>query len=654
MSPDASSGQECAPQSPPLEVDISPVGGRSRKHSVRVHVDGRAIFADSVNLAEAASRGQFCRATVERAATVHVSVTASEIESALLDYLGEECAQMDDDISIPIEFDGQAVLDAFGIVVLGEQDDQTILAWSTNTTKNYKIKNPDRLGVQELRQILGPAGDDCLWTTDDEPAPAGMYSPADLRRAIALAASAAKRISQANIIGQGIWRRNGRVIVVNGAETLEYNDGTFEHLQTPHFGEDIVQLNASRRWADSEALIAATTTMTRVRAQGLILQLRQLLQCWNWSHRYDDRILSLLMVASFIQACWRWRPQVSVTGPTDCGKSTLFSELLKPFFGRWTIATDRSTEAGLRQAIGHDAAPVLVDEFDRYGHRQQVLELFRTSSRGGLILRGTADQTGQKFGVQHIGWFAAIESGDHWAQDQNRFIHFELLPPARRGALCLPSTEELADLGQNLIAVALWVAARAIRLADRLRATRVPRTDGRIVESFAVPAALEGLIFAGRGNEVEFGQRALRAWLNGRTTTQRQVAQEEQSLLQHLLAATVRVPVRAAGNTTTQERMVGQLLECFRENRELLQAHGVTLIDCRSRPQRLFVVPEVVRSRFLQGTRWADSRIDTLLLRLPGADREQQRCGGASQRPWGVSLPWPLPGSNGGDEAACE
>ena len=63
------------------------------------------------------------------------------------------------------------------------------------------------------------------------------------------------------------------------------------------------------------------------------------------------------------------------------GKSTFMSDLLVPMFGEWAIAGDRSTEAGLRQAIGHDAAPVAIDEFDKYRQRQQVLELFRSSSR---------------------------------------------------------------------------------------------------------------------------------------------------------------------------------------------------------------------------------------------------------------------------------
>ena len=200
-------------------------------------------------------------------------------------------------------------------------------------------------------------------------------------------------------------------------------------------------------------------------------RLQGILGNWNWTHAADAEVVAALIPATFIQACWTWRPLVSIIGASDSGKSTLLGQVIVPVLGEWTIAADRSTEAGLRQRIGCNAAPVVIDEFDLYSQRQKVLELFRTSSRGGEILRGTADQTGISYGVRHIAWFAAIESGDIWGQDRNRFIRLELLPPQNRGDLVLPSSRELAELGRQLMVAAIWAAPRAVELAESIRNT---------------------------------------------------------------------------------------------------------------------------------------------------------------------------------------
>ena len=82
------------------------------------------------------------------------------------------------------------------------------------------------------------------------------------------------------------------------------------------------------------------------------------------------------------------------------------------------------------------------------------------------------DQTGLRYGVKHLAWFAAIESGDTWGQDRNRFIRMELLPPTERGSLTLPEAQELGDLGHRLAAAALWAAPAAVAMADSIKNER--------------------------------------------------------------------------------------------------------------------------------------------------------------------------------------
>jgi hypothetical protein len=323
--------------------------------------------------------------------------------------------------------------------------------------------------------------------------------------------------------------------------------------------------------------------------------------------------------------------------------------------GDWTIAADRSTEAGLRQRIGCNAAPVVIDEFDLYSQRQKVLELFRTSSRGGEILRGTADRTGISYGVRHIAWFAAIESGDVWGQDRNRFIRLELLPPEHRGELVLPGNQELAGLGRELAAGAIWAAVTAGPLADSIKSTHVPGVHGRLVESFAVPAAMHAVMMHGREVSRDVAVETLRRMIGGRAVLVGQGERDEVQLLRDIFSSTVRVPETGPGGTGTVhvERSVGQILaNDIRPNgRAVLSsqnstatstvaAMGLRIYVPRNEIQpRMFIADDIVRRRLLQDTRWREARIDQLLMRLAGATRDQQRLDGPG-RPNGVSLPW--------------
>jgi hypothetical protein len=376
--------------------------------------------------------------------------------------------------------------------------------------------------------------------------------------------------------------------------------------------------------------------MNASKSRELLSRLIGMLKLWNWKHEWDARVVAALVIATFIQTLWRWRPLVSITGPSDSGKTTLFQELLLGIFLEWTIWSDRSTEAGLRQAIAQSAAPVLLDEFDKYQHRQRVLELFRTSSRGGKVLRGTADQTGQQFGLRHIGWFAGTELGLIWGPDRNRFIQMELRLPEGR-TISLPGASELGELGRELAAAALWAAPRAKQLADEIKSTVIAGVHGRLIESFSVPAAMFAVMWHGREATEGRARSILNSMLRDRETLQDQGEPDEKRLIQDILGANVRVTT-ANG---IKDLSIGQLLENYGHYRTDLEAKGIHLVRPRGSGQSfLFVVPAPVLRFLLKDTRWQGACIDQILLRVDGAKRDQQRC--HSSRPWGVAIPWPL------------
>jgi hypothetical protein len=549
--------------------------------------------------------------------------------------------------------DSGEVLQAFGIDVLGEMDDQSIVCWVPETGKRWRVKSPANWKIEEMFQAMGQRALNGLWREPGQP-PSGRYKPEALREAVAIVAATSPRLTASRFVGQGVWRHESQILIVNGGEACLYDGSMFDPVSHPRLGSKIIDFHADAGWGtDLEQQVQA---MTPERAAGALQRLQGVLGHWNWTHAADAEVVAALIPATFIQACWTWRPLVSIIGASDSGKSTLLGQVIVPVLGEWTIAADRSTEAGLRQRIGCNAAPVVIDEFDLYSQRQKVLELFRTSSRGGEILRGTADQTGISYGVRHIAWFAAIESGDVWGQDRNRFIRLELLPPEHRGELALPGSRELGELGRLLTVAAIWAAPRAVELAEAIRNTIVPGVHGRLVESFAVPAAMQAVLMHGREVSREVAVETLRRMIGGRAALIGQGERDEVQLLRDILNSTVRVSEPSpSGNGSVQvERTIGQILgTAIRPNGRpglgtpnstaltTVAAMGVRFCKHHgSDQQRLFIADDVVLRRLLRDTRWAQSRIDQILSRLAGAERDQQRLDD-TVRSRGLSLPWP-------------
>ena len=84
---------------------------------------------------------------------------------------------------------------------------------------------------------------------------------------------------------------------------------------------------------------------------------------------------------------------------------------------------------------------------------------------------------------------------------------------------------------------------------------------GRLVESFAVPAAMHAILMHGRDVEREVAVETLRYMINGRSALIGQGERDEVQLLRDILTSTVRVPeTTPSGSTVHVERTIGQIL----------------------------------------------------------------------------------------------
>jgi len=553
----------------------------------------------------------------------------------------------DDDRNADL-FQERMICRALQIDVMGELSGGRVKVFSMFHRKSEIIHNVPRMTFSDFLRICGPPAKAHLIQSVEGATIAGRYQVSQARDAISLLAGY-ERIDQKEK-GVGIWSgvddfgdRTDTVVLVGAGDAARLNgEAMLRRLRSPRSDGLMLDLSSTTPWFRYETL-REYVQLARDHdwANEVVTQASAFFREWNWKHEYMPDIVTALVMATWVQTAWAWRPLIAVIGATSTGKSLLFDSL-KMIFGNLAIKSDQSTEAGIRQVIANSARVILCDEFEDNRHRDQVLQYFRTSSRGSQILRGTTGQAGQSYGLQHLPWVAAVEVGLKREPDRNRFIMLELdkVDPERWGQLSEPQHAWASDIGQKLLAIAITHINEARELAIRLKEIRHEGIDGRVVESYAVPAAM----LASFARRPDAGPFLLEMMLE---TVERadQGHQDEHDLISTILSAKVRC-------SRGQELTVSQILESqtrYHDHQEELEASGVGLVQNRRGPRTasvegqddtefLFIAKSPTARNLLRGTTWERQSIEQILTRFPGALRRRRRLAGALQH--GVLLPF--------------
>ena len=536
----------------------------------------------------------------------------------------------------------EKILKKLQIDVLYEDEEGRIRVFSSLLRKSSWIKQVDRLKKDMAIQICGPPA---MIHISSDPDGEETWSIADVRAAIALAAST--RRGKDDERGVGIWRglddfgnETNTVVVVGNTEAARWNgDQVLRRVVAPRVDGLVLDFGAdSQDWYDFDQLARdLQSAKQETWRRRVIEEAVGLFSQWRWRNaNTDPTLVAGLVLATWVQTIWEWRPLVAVTGETNCGKSYLFNVLggvdnRMGLFGRLAFKQAKSTEAGIRQGVGKTACVVLCDEFEQSKDRELILKLLRTSTRGEMIARGTAGgKNAQKFMLRHISWVAAIEAGLDESADNNRFIQLDLLraKEGEHGRLVLPEPSYLVRLGHELLAVAIWAAVQAKSLAVRLKSTRAPGVEPRHIESFSVPAAMLGVACG-----YDEGQtRSLLVDLLANIDKGSQAKSDQDELLSDIMAANIYVD----GKTGVVS--VGHVIESpglHAEHALRLEAAGVRLVD----GHKLFLAPRQLKNNLLKQTEWGRKSVDKILLRVEGAERGVFRICGRVVR--GIFIPLP-------------
>lgn len=552
----------------------------------------------------------------------------------------------------PIAHD-RAICEAIQIDVLGELPGGAIKVFSGQLGKTVEVKRPVWLAYSDLLQMFGPIVREKISNAKD--APPGMTSVQRVQEAIAVVGGS-ERAGQGVEKGLGVWPGDdGQIVLVGPGRACVWTGAGLETFRRPRVAGIKVDLDhpAESKWFCPDVLeqhlIAAGD---RDWCLQTVQRFCDIVSQWNWktpsgAEATTCELLAGLVMATWVQSCWSWRPMVGIAAASDSGKSTLF-EVLETIFGPLALLNSKSSEAGIRQAVAGHSKAILCDEFENDNHRQKILEYFRTASRGSRTLRGTTSQRGQEFGLQHICWVTAVELGLRRAPDRNRFIMLDLDPPPRdrRGKLLLPPTAELRDLGQRLLAVAVRYVWKAEEIAGRIKSTPVEGIHGRVVESFATPV---GMLAAVTGMDVAAQGRLLEAVIGGVDTDPMQSTRDETDLLADIIGTMVDL---GRGEKATVAQILDRPAD-YPTGWDALERHGIAPVtetrgaSSRDRAREyeteragLFIDPKPVLRLLLRGTPWDGQDIAQILKRLPGAARDQRAVGG--HRPRGIVIPWRL------------
>ena len=133
----------------------------------------------------------------------------------------------------------------------------------------------------------------------------------------------------------------------------------------------------------------------------------------------------------------RWRSHAWIVGGAGSGKSTVLANFVKPLLGEMeTSVLGASTEAGLRQHLGSDAIPVLMDEAEQAQARRGTLASgdgagqASSSETGAKTLKGTASGTGQEYLIRSMFLLSSITSSLKQGSDKSRSALLQLRNPA--------------------------------------------------------------------------------------------------------------------------------------------------------------------------------------------------------------------------------
>ena len=205
-----------------------------------------------------------------------------------------------------------------------------------------------------------------------------------------------------NIRGRGAWIDDGRVVVHSGDRLIV--DG--QPMKVTDISSDkIYEINRPMNLMRGPAI-------TTEQGRAFISMLTNI----TWERSVNAQLLAGWCVVAPVCGALQWRPHVWITGGAGTGKTWIMREVVGSIIGKAALMLQgESTEAGIRQSLGHDARPVIFDEAEAEDKAsadriEKILNLMRASSAESeaVMLKGSASHEARSFVIRSCFLFASI------------------------------------------------------------------------------------------------------------------------------------------------------------------------------------------------------------------------------------------------------
>lgn len=491
--------------------------------------------------------------------------------------------------------------------VLGYTKERKVLIWH----KGHLIDIPvNQIRKDELSLILGPISDKEL---------------TPLKNRIIEEAHSKGLIDEDDPIKSGVWLIKKSWLVVSGKESLLITHNGRSSLDGPVFQERIVQLE-KHGWISTKEVCQENNNIKAV-FENVLSHVSQ----WEWLYPGMAEYVAAFVMLSPFQQAMHWRPWLYLSGPTGCGKSYFFDQVIEPIFGKLANRSDKATAHSIAQEVGNTSKLLILDEFEKNRHIPEILELLKLSSRGGNKKSGTTGKNPNTYALHHMPWIASIYLPKTLNIDEsqrNRIIRLDLKKKRGGKSINTLSSNEAEKLLSDIISSVLheWseIQGRARVLEKNIPSivqSLENKISGRTVENFMYASALISLA-TGR-------EYAVPEW------AKHEEIDDGQTIIQTILRSKIRYE--------NSEYLVGDLVELAcgepitgmklaKEGAlKALRLNGLSVVNRSG----LFIafLPELIRkSLFKADDDFKDLDISAPLERVPGAQKGIKTAWGEGSR----------------------
>lgn len=349
----------------------------------------------------------------------------------------------------------------------------------------------------------------------------------------------------------------------------------------------------------------------------------------------DGSLFAGWIVSALIGGALAWRPHLWLLAEGGSGKTWVHDNIVAPALGELAlILQGKTTEAGIRGELGHDARPVLFDEAETQSdmdrvRMQQAIDLARqaSSEHAAPIVKGTKEGGSRRYIIRASFLFASINAGLTQAADESRFHTLTLLggDAEQFAALKAAHLEAMVpNLSGRLLARAMamvpTIRANADALADAIARTGAGR---RVGDTLGTLLACQMALIDTRQLTPEDAAKVVegREWVR-LAASEARVAPEWERALAHLMQGeAMRRTTGGRTDSLTVSELIGVCIGRHEDPGPLEADAALRRMGMRVQDGRLLIGnrSDAVAQRF-RGTPWNAGWAATLA-RVPGARR---------------------------------